>query len=87
MTSLRNAPLRVLSLEGNKVSGRIIEVTRSMTKPEELSLCFCNLEDPVVSELLKMAPQLKTLNLKSNEKISAEMGQRLKAVFGDKVVL
>ena len=87
LTSLRNAPLRVLSLKGSKVNGRIIEVTRSMTKLEELNLRFCNLEDPVVSELLKMAPQLKTLNLKSNEKISAEMRQKLRDAFGDRVLL
>ena len=87
LTSLWNAPLRVLSLEGNKISWDMTEVIRSMIKLEELDLRFCNLEDPVVSELLKMAPQLKTLNLKSNEKISVKMRQKLRDAFGDRVLL
>ncbi|MGB0918977.1 MAG: hypothetical protein ACPGUZ_00420 [Holosporaceae bacterium] len=85
LACLRDAPCRVLSLKGYKLSVKSARVLCAMTELKELSLSFSALNDPVVSELLTLAPQLHTFHLESYQEISPEMRQKLRNAFGDRV--
>ncbi len=85
LACLRDAPCRVLSLKGDKLSVQSARVLCAMTELKELSLSFCSLNDPVVSELLTLAPQLHTFHLESYQEISSEMREKLRDAFGDRV--
>ena len=85
LACLRDSPCRVLSLEGHEMRAESARVFCAMTELKELNLSFYYLEDPVVNELLILAPHLQTLTLESNEEISFEMRHKLREAFGDRV--
>ena len=74
--------LRTLHIFGSMVS----EVICSLPNLEELKLSFCRLTDAQFEPLLQLSQTLRQLHLNNSESgFSAEMRQRLRAAFGDKV--
>ena len=87
LACLRGSPCHVLSLKGHEMSVESARVLCAMTALKELNLHFTDLGNPVVNELLKMAPHLQMLNLESDNEISSEMRHKLRDAFGDRVRL
>ena len=84
---LRDSVLRVLHLHNQENLGDT-QVICSMPNLEELDLNYCRLTDEQAEPLLQLAQRLRHLNLDSSDpRLSAEMCQRLKRAFGDKVSL
>ena len=83
---LQGSHLRVLHLHCQENLGDT-QVIGSMPNLEELDLCYCRLTDEQAEPLLQLAQRLRQLQLIGNPRLSAEMRQRLKAAFGDKVSL
>ena len=87
LETLRDSALRVLHLRCQENLGDT-QVIRSMQNLEELDLRYCRITDTQAKPLLQLASRLRQLKLDSHgPRLSAEMCQRLKAAFGDKVSL
>ena len=84
---LRDSPLRVLHLANQENLGdTLAQVICSMQNLEELDLFECRLTDAQAESLLQLEPKLHKFGLHSSDfRMSLEMRQRLKEVFGDKL--
>ena len=87
LTPLQGSRLRVLHLHCQENLGDT-QVICSIQNLEELDLADCRLTDEQAEPLLQLAQRLRQLNLDNiHPRLSAEMCQRLKDAFGNKVSL
>ena len=84
---LRGSPLRVFDLANQENLGDMLpQVICSLPKLEALDLWNCRLTDAQAEPLLRLEPKLHKFGLHSSDfRMSLEMRQRLKEVFGDKL--
>lgn len=84
---LRGSQLRVFDLANQENLGdTLAQVIFSMSKLEELDLFECRLTDAQAESLLQLEPKLHKFGLHSSDfRMSPQMRQRLKEVFGDKL--
>ena len=89
LTPLQGSHLRVLQLgQDTLFDDAAFEVICSMPKLKELDLYACRLTDVQAEPLLQLSQKLRYLVLDSRHpRLSAEMRQRLKEAFSDKVSL